>query len=551
MLVDGTISRHATEQERKRAADGHYLREQIEKHGIQQVLPCILGFWADETSSTLSKRSAHFETWQFHSANLPAKLNQHPMFVKFIAAAKNVSCLDIANAVVADVNNHLENGVVCAAPDGHRVLLVGTAAYLMGDGPKHLIFCNHAGVQATFFCRMCEHDRANDPNVGFVPTTEPDTLSGLDGASEMDLDVDDEPPPKLRNVRHTLETIAVLRTMQSTMTAAELSLYGRGIKPHANALLDLKYLDVHLHSVTDGLHWGPLGGIKLAHSMLLDKVQADSQEGQETSAFLDAIDPSSFKHHVSGNTAVRHRGSMVGADFKYVGQVGPYLARQMAPRRGWHLVQAYAAHSTIQKYIYQAIIPDPAAYARDIGAAAKQVLKLYNSNNFLIAAGRKRFKIHQHAHIRVHVGTFVHFIPYQCEAAEATNGDVREHIVFSNRAAPSRDVAVAFACLMGLAFVLAGGCWLDSKGVSRKAGSELIDLFGSKEARQFMYFAPKQADEDSGRYDPGKAYLELQPSGKQGSSMKGFAITDFQIEQGVSLTIIQKHLERFCTLPVD
>ncbi|ORZ37296.1 hypothetical protein BCR44DRAFT_1043334 [Catenaria anguillulae PL171] len=113
------------------------LRALARDHGAARIAPILIGLWADEASGTLSKRSAHFETWQFHVANLPAHLNQHPTIIQFIAAAKNVECLDIANAAVHDIQSELKKGLVCVPPNGETAIMVGTASYFMGDGPKH------------------------------------------------------------------------------------------------------------------------------------------------------------------------------------------------------------------------------------------------------------------------------------------------------------------------------------------------------------------------------------------------------------------------------
>ena len=150
------LVRPANDNDRKRAFDGHFLRSRIKEEKVVRVVPVLFGLWADETSGTLSKRSAHFETWQFHLANIAVELNQHPGFIRFIAAAKGVECLDIANAVVLDIQKKLENRNLAIDPDSNQVLLVGTAVYLMGDGPKLSIFCSYSGVQSAFFCRMAD-----------------------------------------------------------------------------------------------------------------------------------------------------------------------------------------------------------------------------------------------------------------------------------------------------------------------------------------------------------------------------------------------------------
>ena len=51
---------------------------------------------------------------------------QHPTFIKFIAAAKNVDCLDIANIVIDDINSVLELGIPCVNSMGEVVLIIGT-----------------------------------------------------------------------------------------------------------------------------------------------------------------------------------------------------------------------------------------------------------------------------------------------------------------------------------------------------------------------------------------------------------------------------------------
>ncbi|ORZ34430.1 hypothetical protein BCR44DRAFT_1436225 [Catenaria anguillulae PL171] len=377
--------------------------------------------------------------------------------------------LDIANVIIADFMRELEVCIPCLHPDGNVVILVGTACCFMGNGPKHSLFCNHAGVRSLWFCRMCEHERSSDTLVDHVP---------LDSAGR----------PLLRSAKKTVETIEAM--LDQSLTDEQVTELAKGTKAHPNAILTLEHMDIHRHSI--------------ALSCLLNGLKADSG----AIAFLNSIDPSSFQLYLDGNTIIRHSGSMVGSDLKYVGQVFPYLARFLASRRSWELIPLCASNSSVTKLLYQSTVHDQAGYSGKLKVASGQVLRLFCNVPDFKKIGRHKFKVHQHVHVDEHLDEFVHYLPYQCEAVEGTNGDVREQAVYSNWQAVLRDLALSFALLVGFLLVVSGGRWQDKDGQAHKAGPGLIRLFESKAARDMLYFAPPTGKK-SGRYNPGDVYLEI------------------------------------------
>ncbi|ORZ30111.1 hypothetical protein BCR44DRAFT_1018804 [Catenaria anguillulae PL171] len=157
--------------------------------------------------------------------------------VRFICAAKGVSCLEIAEAIVDDVTEVLERGFLWTDPYGNKIVITGTVAYLMGDGPKLSIFASHRGSLCRWFCRICDHD-SKDPKYDV----------GKCG--------------QLRSPATTLALIAEMTTR--TLTPAQ----AKGVAEGPNPLFRLRHLDVHLDTVTDALHWGPTW-IHQAHDQAL------------------------------------------------------------------------------------------------------------------------------------------------------------------------------------------------------------------------------------------------------------------------------------------
>ncbi|KAJ3344709.1 hypothetical protein GGF32_008987, partial [Allomyces javanicus] len=237
----------------------HPARVKAREQGGLDVLVVYLGLWGDETAGTLSKRHSHFETCNYLVANLPTKIAQHITNQRFIAAGKEITILDVCDAVVDDVIANLETGVLAVDPAGRRVMITGTVALLLGDGPKLSAFSSHAGNRSNHLCRACDHDK--------------------------------------RSFEYEIDHVGVLRSNETTEAAinkaralatekarkAELA----GLKMDPNPLRRLQHLDLHQDTVVDALHWAPLGLVKHTMQFLTCKMSTKSNLAQSTMAYID------------------------------------------------------------------------------------------------------------------------------------------------------------------------------------------------------------------------------------------------------------------------
>ena len=412
-----------------------------------------IGLWADETSGNRSKRFNLFETWQCHLANVPRAFNMRESNVRFICAAKGVSCLEIAEAIVDDVTETLERGFLWTDPNGNKIVITGTVAYLMGDGPKLSIFASHRGSLCRWFCRICDHDAKDSTcDVGAFGT-----------------------------LRTPESTLALIAEMQVQLLAPDQA---KGVAEGPNPLFRLRHLDVHLDTVTDALHWGPLGFIKHATKLLFRGLKKGSDFEKRVIDFIDGLPTSSFPRKIRGLAVVRHNGSFVGSDFKFVAQIDPFIARAVATQSNAEVLPLFVAASALHKLLYQAVaVAKDQKHRQQLIDACNQVLYCFKSHPELSAFSRMRFKCHLNTHVALHADSYVIYIPFSCETFEATNGTARNYLFNTNRQHPSYDIALAFALKFVADFVAHGECWLDKDAKPCWIGPDLLRVFQEPEAR--------------------------------------------------------------------
>ncbi|KAI9188936.1 hypothetical protein H9P43_000358 [Blastocladiella emersonii ATCC 22665] len=152
--VHGSENVYLQERQRQENAVHHARRLSMENGGIP-VLPIVIGKWADETMGNTSKRNNKFEVAQYHLGNVPASINYCPDSCVFIAAAKGVEPLHLAQKIIADFKDKVERGILAVDPQGKKVVLVGRCGYVLGDAPKLAMVASLASLTGAYRCRTC------------------------------------------------------------------------------------------------------------------------------------------------------------------------------------------------------------------------------------------------------------------------------------------------------------------------------------------------------------------------------------------------------------
>ncbi|KAI9173190.1 hypothetical protein H9P43_007321 [Blastocladiella emersonii ATCC 22665] len=152
--VHGSEKIYSQERQRQENAVHHARQLSMENGGIP-VLPIVIGKWADETTGNTSKRNNKFEVAQYHLGNVPASINYCPDLCVFIAAAKGVEPLHLAQKIIADFKDKVERGILAVDPQGKKVVLVGRCGYVLGDAPKLAMVASLASLTGAYRCRTC------------------------------------------------------------------------------------------------------------------------------------------------------------------------------------------------------------------------------------------------------------------------------------------------------------------------------------------------------------------------------------------------------------
>ncbi|KAI9215947.1 hypothetical protein BC828DRAFT_409974 [Blastocladiella britannica] len=456
-----------------------------------EIVIIPLGFWADETNANLSKTFSHVETAAYKIASIDGALGRLQLNAQFIAATKGATCLEIGEAVVADANRTLANGVLWVNPHGKKVVLVGVVAYIMGDGPKLSLMSSHRHRHRKN-CRVCLHDKHK--SMDNAPFGQPRTPEATSEVIKEYINCADEIEVMQRDPALT----AAAKQSAAKKITSRYDAAANGISPGFNPFLALPRLDVHQDTVTDNLHFGPLGHnkymweyVKMLGFSLSDNVGAVEE-------FMSSMDGSSYATMPTGKAIAKHYKAMAGADLKTIIQFMPFLLAAVLPtmpkslraeditehvenRRLILVLAMYTA--ALNKLLYLSSIEDKDKYLERVDTISTSLYTVIRGNGVLWnKKGRNSVKVHQLVHLPDHVRFHGGFVDKSTEVFESSNRPVRVAINgTTNRLNTDRDVARVMAYKTGMGYIGAGGQWLDEGGNAQHASRQLQALFQDKD----------------------------------------------------------------------
>jgi len=157
---------------------------------------------------------------------------------------------------------------------------------------------------------------------------------------------------------------------------------------------------------------------------------------------------------LAGQTLVQYAGSLTGPDFRVIAQVAPFVLYDLVSPEcfdAWH------ALSQVIPLIWQPHIPDIDKHIDELQARI---------DHFLITTARwtpqwfNKAKFHLITHLPRHIRSMGPAPLFATEAFESFNAIIRAKSVHSNRQAPSRDIAKAFAQGNRVRHLVSGGLFL-------------------------------------------------------------------------------------------
>ncbi|KIY48737.1 hypothetical protein FISHEDRAFT_42751, partial [Fistulina hepatica ATCC 64428] len=489
-------------------AEGNRWRVRSQGH---RVYTFPIWMYCDDTSGNMSKRWNEHNSFLFIPAGLPRLHAQREYNIHFLSTSNTAPPLEMLDGIV-DQLERLEREGVWAWDCVHNapVLIFPTVLALLGDNPMQSEFACHIGLRGRMFCRSCyvsgkvegsDDSPFSGPHGDRTPaatasSSQPPSRpispavseygSGSPAASEADEDpgkrrTKQETTAKLRSYFTDAQVVNTKTKIRSAQTECG-KLFGSYAKTkgkekkqqlldsaarHLPSMKDwrtsaspvwrIKGLDPHRDTPVEVLHVVLLGFVKYFwRDAINNQIGKDDAKRELLKTRLNCLDVEGLglDGRLSGHTLVQYAGSLTGSDFRIIAQVAPFVLHNLVSG------PCYATWISLSKLvpmIWQPEIPDINDYKVRLREAV---------NHFLLttAAWNCRWffkpKFHIITHLPDHVPRFGPPMLFATEAFESFNAVIRGKSIHSNRQAPSRDIALAFAQCNRVRHILSQGLFL-------------------------------------------------------------------------------------------
>ncbi|KAK0435376.1 hypothetical protein EV421DRAFT_1716660, partial [Armillaria borealis] len=218
-------------------------------------------------------------------------------------------------------------------------------------------------------------------------------------------------------------------------------------------------LDPHTDTPVEILHVVLLGFVKyLWCDVVHNQLSKNEAKKRQLMVRLSSVDVEGMGlPPLAGHTLVTYCGSLTGRDFRAIAQVAPFVLKNFVQDNCY---QTWIALSKLVPLIWQPEIEDIDAYV----VSVLQITRSHPSSDryiqdllqkeidcFLQCVAQwtcrwfNKPKFHILVHLPDHIRRFGPAMLFATEAFESFNAIIRSKSVHSNRHAPSRDIARAFA----------------------------------------------------------------------------------------------------------
>ncbi|KAJ7728363.1 hypothetical protein B0H16DRAFT_1331027 [Mycena metata] len=496
-----------------------------------RVFAFPIWLYCDDTSGNLSKKWNEHNSFLFTPAGLPREESQKEFNIHFLCTSNIAPPLEMLDGILDQLETAQKDGVwAWDSTLNELVLLVPTVLALLGDNPMQSEFACHIGLRGKYFCRACwvkgsdsldnnESDAAPPP-----PPGGPQTAVGSDAESQVGSDAGSETSQnsggsgkkskggkrigKLRNktetktklrsyfeeasTLHTKTKVEKMRTASGIKDTFQLvfleklfdSYKTKRGKEARQAALDaekrklpnnttspvwrIEGLDPHHDTPVEILHVILLGFVKyLWRDLVQNQLGSNAEKKALLVTRLNSFDVSGLGiSPLAGHTLVQYSGSLTGRDFRAIAQAAPFVVYDLVSK---DCLATWVALSKLIPLVWQPIIKDVDAHVALLTAEI---------NHFLTCAARwttrwfNKPKFHILLHLPEHIRRFGPASLFATEAFESFNAIIRAKSVHSNRHAPSRDIARAFAQGNRIRHLLSGGLFMQPSLISANTSSQ-------------------------------------------------------------------------------
>ncbi|KAJ8487998.1 hypothetical protein ONZ45_g14118 [Pleurotus djamor] len=478
--------------------------------------------YCDDTSGNVSKKWNEHNSFLFIPAGLPRE-KQKEYNIHFLSTSNKAPPVEMLEAVVSQLKSSQEDGIwAWDCVHEEPVLIIPMILALLGDNPMQSTDAsdesgipshphgavareedNESGVSSSE--SAAASDAASDSTNGadkslsgskkdgkkrskkvketlhqmmtrvssFIKVGEPRSKERTMTALQSQFDQAKLPGSKTR--------VATMRTETGTKDTYQLhyveqlfaSTKGRhGTDSKAEAIKatletfpnntmspvwQLDGLDPHQDTPVEILHVVLLGFVKyLWRDIVHVQLKGKTDKLEILKSRLSSFDVSGLGiSPLVGKTLVQYAGSLTGRDFRTIAQVAPFVIYDFVSKE---CLAAWTSLSKLIPLIWQPEIEDIDVFLNTLKAEI---------DHFLLCTAQwttrwfNKPKFHILLHLPEHIRRFGPAILFATEAFESYNAVIRAKSVHSNRHAPSRDIARAFAQGNRIRHLLSGGFFPD------------------------------------------------------------------------------------------
>ncbi|KAK7021568.1 hypothetical protein R3P38DRAFT_3397021 [Favolaschia claudopus] len=485
-------------------------------------------------------------------AGLPREESQKEYNIHFLSTSNIAPPLEMLDGIVEQLDEAQENGIwAWDSVLNEPVLVIPEVLALLGDNPMQSEFACHIGLRGKLFCRAC-WVKGSDANAADSAET-----PALADRGESDAESKKKRAKGKGKVQETLTQMIhrVNRLRNKTETTEKLKSYfaeaslvdtktkiqnqrtesgvkdtyqlhflekmfesyrnkrGRAAKEAAlsariaslpknitSPVWRIRGLDPHQDTPVEILHVILLGFVKYLWRDVV-QVQLKNKDALKELLItrLTSFDVSGLGiSPLAGKTLVQYSGSLTGRDFRTIAQVAPFVLYDLVPA---NCLETWQALSKLIPLIWQPEIVDIESHIID---------------NFLL-----------------HVARWTNLLDYI----------IRAKSVHSNRHAPSRDIALAFAQGNRIRHLLSGGLFLLTQHVPKNEvqGNDSAGLKFSKDSNAWksIGLGPKLLVQAPNTVT---SYLGLEENHPHSH---GLCVLDKVRERPVSETLTGQHSEEW------
>ncbi|TFY58531.1 hypothetical protein EVJ58_g6361 [Rhodofomes roseus] len=271
-----------------------------------------------------------------------------------------------------------------------------------------------------------------------------------------------------------------------------------------NPLLRMEGFDVHKDTPVEPLHTVILGIIKYFWGQTVWILEKQGKFA-EFRAKLSSLGRSGLRiPNIMADYLCRYRSSLIGKHFKTLSQIMAFAVCGLVDQ---DLQDTWFALGRLTVLIWETEITNMSAYVKDLRDAIRDVMDFAAKQSPSLITLKNKF--HILSHLPDHIERFGPALLFSTERYESFNRIFRLCSIHSNRQAPSRDIAMAFANQDRCRHMITGGYWLDKMSKQWvRAGAAVTEHF--KTDRHDAHLLGVDIPEPP---EPGRMTFPAQPRG--------------------------------------